>query len=403
MKYIEKFFEYLLAMFIVLECNSVYSRYAGTKNYLLAMLVLALLALIIVNFLKHKKLMIKNSMYLYGIIYFLYIDFYMFYTKLTDIKFMYLFIVCLPLLVLLYLFDKNNSKKILEAILNIVFVLCIVSLVFWILGPMLNIIHPSGSVTIDWGIMKTVPSYFNLHFITQKAGIFHWFLTRNTGVFAEAPMYSLVLLIGLITNLFISEKKSVLKTLIILIGIISTVSTTGIILSCLAIGCSYIMEKQKSTNKKVFLIILAVVVLLVSVISIVFLRDKLSSMSYRTRIDDYEASVKAWEDHIIMGNGFDNELAIRNYMSDFRKNNMGLSNSLFTILALGGLYLFIIYLIPFIITIKNNIRINNKIIVYSCMIIIMFSLLIFHYKVLMINFLAIGYSYLKYSKDDLNE
>ena len=86
-------------------------------------------------------------------------------------------------------------------------------------------------------------------------------------------------------------------------------------------------------------------------------------------------------------------------MSQFRVGNMGLSNSLLTLLALGGLYLFNLYIIPFIISLKYYFRKNKKIVFYIFMILSLFIVLIFHYKVLIINFLAIGYSLIFDRKD----
>ena len=70
------------------------------------------------------------------------------------------------------------------------------------------------------------------------------------------------------------------------------------------------------------------------IICIILLGNRLKTNSGSVRVDDYKAAFKTWiHGNIINGVGFGNEEAIRNYMSEFRENNKGLSNSLMVILA----------------------------------------------------------------------
>ena len=65
-------------------------------------------------------------------------------------------------------------------------------------------------------------------------------------------------------------------------------------------------------------------------------------------MDDYIAGIKAWNDHKILGNGYQNFDSVEKYMLTNRNAVSGQSNSLTNILAEGGIWNFAIYLIPFI-------------------------------------------------------
>ena len=120
---------------------------------------------------------------------------------------------------------------------------------------------------------------------------------------------------------------------------------------------------------------------------------KLSTNSGSIRIDDYKASYKTWIEHgIILGAGFNNEDAIIENMSKFRKDNQGLSNSTMVVLAEGGIMLFMIYLIPFLLSINYAIKNkNNNILYFDIIILFLFCTTIFAYTALMINILSKGY------------
>ena len=396
----QKILEYFLSLLIILECNSVYSRLYNTNNSISIWLIIVLGLLIIISLIKRKNVKRINILIPFFIFYFMYIGIYMLHMSEFSERFIYLFIISLPMFILYYSLDKNNIMRLLTAMANTIFFLCFVSILFWLSGSILNIIKPTGTAIIDWGYIKTIQSYHNIYFETQYAGFFNLFLTRNSGIFAEAPMHSLVLTTGLMTNTLVCKEKSKFKNIILCLGILSTLSTAGIIIAIVVLGFDFVISRKKKTNDLLLYLILALIItVIVIVLSFVIIDEKSSSISYLTRIDDYISCINAWKTHLIFGNGFNNELAIRNYMSQFRVGNMGLSNSLLTLLALGGLYLSNLYIIPFIISLKYYIRKNKKIIFYIFMILALFIVLIFHYKVLIINYLAIGYSLIFNRKD----
>ncbi len=72
-------------------------------------------------------------------------------------------------------------------------------------------------------------------FDTQTQSIFSGVITRNTGIFLEAPMYAYTLLCALYAELFISDEHRMPVIIILLITLVTTFSTTGIIFGVLAV------------------------------------------------------------------------------------------------------------------------------------------------------------------------
>lgn len=83
-------------------------------------------------------------------------------------------------------------------------------------------------------------------------------------------------------------------------------------------------------------------------------------------------------------------------MSSFRSDNLGFSNSLFSVLAEGGIMLFILYLVPFIVLIAKIFeQKNNQVAYWGFGIIILFITTIFQDRCIMILILSFGFSNIK--------
>ena len=401
----KKILEYSVALLIILECNTVYFWNINQNFFITEMLIAFTLFLFIYNLMiyrLHNKLYLNKKSILFLFLYYAYILFFMVLTKTKDGSFIKLFIIIYPLLVLMY--SQKNFKKqlIIEKFPDIVVILAIISIVFWILGPLTKVLNPTGYMYIDWGEVRRIPSYFGIHFYTQSAGLFGKLVVRNTGIFTEGPMYSLILTIALITEVFITKRKSPKVILILLITIFTTISTSGIVLGIVVLFLDFIITKNKgNVVKSLKLMILPFVLLSIILIIGYFIGVKRTSFSYYTRMDDYVASFKAWKQHLVLGNGFKNEDSIIKFMSRARKKNTGLSNSILVVLALDGIYLSIAYFVPFIKAFANSIKNKNvRVFIFTTMVLILFTTIIFPYKVLIFNLLAF---FITYKKDELEK
>lgn len=404
MKKLVSVLEYILALFIILNCRSVYQHSIGIDFRINEILVLVIAILILIKIItkQYDKSKLSTSL----VYLFFYALFITIFALLNDVSgqikgFLINFVIILPSLFFYYFIDKDSKKAILSVlskISNIMVILSVISLVLFLIGPILKIVKTTGTISVSWAD-KQLPSYFGLQFVTQHTNFFGTKLLRNTGIFVEAPMYSLNLTIALAIQLFIIEdKKSLLKKFILLITILTTISTTGIIITIVMIlikGIMLIKEKffDKNINiaKTVTYLISPILIIISLVVIIKVVNDKKQSESWLIRLDDYKACFEAWKDNILFGNGYGNEESIEKYMSAFREE--GLSNSIMVLLAQCGIYLFILYFIPIYRMIVYGIKIKNiKISIFVMILLILFITTIFTYTAMIINFLAIGYA-----------
>ena len=278
-------------------------------------------------------------------------------TEFTLNNILYYFINFPLLVVILILINEQNQlKEWLIYYINITILLSVVSLFFWILGSNLNIISSTDYLINKWSDGGVAVSYYNIYFETQRIAIMDNVIIRNSGIFAEAPMWNLILSIALmIQTLFLGRNNY--KTFILVLTILSTVSTTGIYIIGLIIAYKIIFEV--SGWKKYITLILVPILLLV--LSFIW-ENKSETVSASIRFDDYKAGIQAWFDSVFFGSGFLNGLrVIESYMDTTIRGNLGYSNSLFIILAQGGIILFILYLLPMmLILVRRKYSYNTK-------------------------------------------
>ena len=293
-------------------------------------------------------------------------------TEFTLNNILYYFINFPLLVVILILINEQNQlKEWLIYYINITILLSVVSLFFWILGSNLNIISSTDYLINKWSDGGVAVSYYNIYFETQRIAIMDNVIIRNSGIFAEAPMWNLILSIALmIQTLFLGRNNY--KTFILVLTILSTVSTTGIYVIGLIIAYKIIFEV--SGWKKY--IALTLVPILILGLSFVW-ENKSENASASIRFDDFYAGIKAWSDSIFFGSGFSSGLrVIESYMDTTIRANLGYSNSLFLILAQGGITLFILYLLPMIlIFVKRKYSYDIKF--FVILLIVIFSTTIF--------------------------
>ena len=249
--------------------------------------------------------------------------------------------------------NKYEVNEFSKKVTNVVCGLSIISLIFFIMGSILDVI-PYKETVINWGGENIRKNYFYLHFDTQKTNIFNREIIRNSGVFPEAPIYAFILCVGVLYSFLGKEKR--FKRLIIEATIITTVSSTGIIFIILINIINYLLYSKEKWKKNRLLIILNLVIIplltALSIYAIIYLfNNKVNdgSNSYSLRVDDYNASYMAWKEHKILGNGYMNTSETERYMDKtYRKESMGQSNAIGRYAAEGGVYMimtnFIIYI-----------------------------------------------------------
>lgn len=162
-------------------------------------------------------------------------------------------------------------------------------------------------------------------------------------------MASLHFSIAYLIEFFIKDKSKIRNLIILTIAIVSTFSTTGYVIVILALFAKLFLKKENKTFCWIIKNSIVLIVLIGAVCAIQYLiTQRLGTFSGSVRLDDFRAGFMAWMNHPLMGNGYGNYDAIKHYMSSFRSHNTGFSNSPMYVLALGGVYLFVLYLIMII-------------------------------------------------------
>ena len=377
-KNIKILFEYTLVVLTIVSCNSVYMNMIGTNfnRIIVACYCINIVLLLFMNGLKIKAL---HKYFIFLVIYYAYL--LMFYL-INDIgtysfEFVSYFVILLPLIVLYFLnISSEEIKKMLIKLKNTMLVLSVFSLFMYFLTNF-NLITNYKYALVSWSATDSIPSVANLYFMPQGT-------VRNSLFFVEPAMYSIFLTLSMAIELMDKDKK--INKILLLITIFTTTSTTGILLGILIFVIDYI----KKSKKGLLFMILPFIVLIGILFAFSVFVQKTTSVSYQTRMDDYVACYKTWIEHPIFGSGFMNNNSIREHMSYFRKNNLGLSNSLFVVLAQGGIYLLFIYLIPIISILKNKFK--QKEFLVGIVFLILLSTTIFHYTILAFSGVAIGIS-----------
>lgn len=342
---------YLLAVTFVLEMRSVWTsipRFGRVNDLLVLMLVAGTLLYVLSrkNYHGHflNGMITTAALCAYMFIYYFY-DQYIFglYPKPVLRTILRMCLICL----LCFAMREEHKQKMYEALENIILVVAVVSLFFWVFGSLLGIIHSNGVEYTTWTISGTevaINKYYNLYFETQVQNFFGLKIMRNSAIFTESPMSSFMFCYAMLVELFKKKQISYKKIALLIVAVMSTFSTTGYVIVIVALFIKYLFSKTHSKVTAVLRMAVIPVVLIGLVLFIEqLLQNKFESSSGSVRIDDFIAGFKAWMDHPLMGNGYSNSAAILQYMSTSRMNNTGFSNSLLQILAYGGLYLLVPY------------------------------------------------------------
>lgn len=393
--------EYILAFLIILDCNSVYANLVNSPFNLQKMsLVLSVILIVVICWCYDMNLLetLKSNIYpaflvaVFSIILFAFLKFPN-GLRGSYIKF---FVLFLPISIMLFKLYRSldMDNQLFFRVSDILVFLSVLSLILWLLGPILGIIQPNKVVQSLWEPMTEINSYWGLQFLRPEQREYIKFLDilvyRNIGLYPESPMFNIVLLLGFCTELFLRLKLKTWRLLLFFITIISTFGSLGIILASFAI---FLKTSATFNNDKKWIIYLLAISLFFIVMCLVIYKKNFAAGSYGTHLDDLFACLKAWKTSPIFGTGFENNSVIQSYMAKFRKDNKGYTTSLGAVLAHGGITLFCIYIVPFIklASLKNFIK-NPSLNYFGLIMLMVLSTYIFTYRFLVFWLMAFGYS-----------
>lgn len=323
-----KLLEYCLAALLILECNSTYIRISSFSGIFSIFTAFIIFILCIQN-VKRKNNLDYNKIVPFYFFYFLG-SLIVFFKANPEFRISYIskFIMILPLLILyIASYEKGKSRfDLLYKIENLILIEACISIFFFLFGTLLSIIPSTETVYLNWGEGHFVSGWYHLYFEAQ--------IFRNSGIFAEAPMHNYILCIAFLTEIYIKRNISKLKITILTIAILSTLSTTGqlVLISTLIIQ---LLTRNKTKRINVKIKILMYTISLGIIIGLYYLLQyileiKSDTSSYEVRSNYIQTAIKNWQSSPIFGCGYGT-------------NILGSSNSIFVLLAEGGLFMFSLY------------------------------------------------------------
>ncbi len=355
------FTEYMVALSMVIHCNSVYvAEYQAVLIGRVVILIFCVSMLILIG-LSSNIGKIKRLDYLkYDLAFILYFSVLIIFRNANVGAVVGLSVELFLLWNYILLEGKTGVISILEKYKNLILSISVISLFFWILGSVFNFIEPTGQIYSTWtdneAQLAVFKGYFGIHYETQIADMFDDAgMVRNTSIFTEAPMYSLHLSLALLIELFIGRKISKINALLLVLTIVTTMSSTGYVLSAGAVFIKLNIFLKDNERMKWFRYI-TFVLLLIVFINIVWdlFNYRAFTVSGIIRADDYLVAIETWISNPILGVGIGNYESIRLNMGAWRFFNTGYSNSIGIVLAQGGLWIFLPFLYLFYQSIIKN-------------------------------------------------
>ncbi len=389
---LEKILEILIVFSIILDLNSVYAVILRMHSPI-RISFFCIFFLLLLMAIKKTKIKIKLNTFFFLLIYLSGLIIINTFLNFSGLKTIIIYYLSIFLLFYFYFstFGKSAIISMINTFIKIVVILSLISLFFWFTADCLKIIKPTNYSYIDFGTQNKKPrkinSYFYLHFDTQKINNF---LTRNSGIFSEAPMFAIIILMALMFQMFESKiKHSKFNIYILFFTIFTTITTTGIICSLL-LFFFYIIAKEKKylIFKQLKYFIIPVIALIFTILFYNVMEEKFSTLSYSNRILDYKNAFNVFIQNPILGKGINHD-----HFHEWNKYGYGYSNSISKIITDGGIYLLSFFLVAILKAIRYGmIYKNNNIIFMSIMCVIFSIFIIFVHNILSIFLLAISYS-----------
>ena len=337
--------EYLLVFCIILEFYTPYTVFPFTKRIVQLLPILVLCVLIIIS---HYS--IKNKINCYIIIFLAGAVFPLFpLSNQAYSGYILRYVLILPLLwIYLYSKKRNGLSEYLSVFIkysNVIMIIAVISLVIWLLGSVLQIIHSTALVPYEWGgRVNHVSTYWGIYFETQSSSLLGMQIWRNSGIFNEAPMYNMVLCTAFAIEYFIRPIKSKIRLWILVITILTTQTTTGQ-LFLIAIG-AWLIYSQIAYRRRALLLIMVPILLYGSYWATDRLMDNKvktgGDVSVNDRTEDILICLEVGMEHPLLGIGL---VAANGEQVLWEGKEFGFSNSLFAVFARGGLYGLSLYII----------------------------------------------------------
>ncbi|ETP70953.1 hypothetical protein UYO_3104 [Lachnospiraceae bacterium JC7] len=213
-------FEYAFVVLVVLNFRSMWLHspdydFINTKRLVCSIAIIGLICVFLKRRIRFKEFM---KALLISVILTVYLGFHMIIRKYSLREELYFLILCIVMI--LYNSACNDKKYgFYTKFNNIIFLITVISLLFWLFGTVIGILQPTGVIYTTWtsntvsNELKPVKTYYDIYYVAQTYGMnkalgitTNLDIIRNTGFFTEAPMFSFVLVLALLVELFKKRK-----------------------------------------------------------------------------------------------------------------------------------------------------------------------------------------------------
>lgn len=390
--------EYILAFFIIIDCNSVYSLSLSSAMFTLLLGGFLSGLLFLFNILIQKQNNISNikeeQFFIFFMLFFLFVFIIYSYAS-TQVSVLFRFGTIVPLIIM-YFITKNSQQAKFSLFLkmsNIIYYLALISLVLWISVSILHILPFNTTLVADWAGRKPYKGFMYLYFESQdiSASFLPGMFVRNTGIFVEGPMYCFIIAFGLTVELFFKHKINRTHVVVLICTLLSVFSTTGFLylLVLFLFKVFFIKPVNKFYNIVKLVSIPFLLYLGVLLVGIILKEKKSSGGSLDNRAEMVSNNIDAWKRSPLIGNGYG-------------FNSKGNSNAIFTILSDGGIleiafYLIPLLFIPFLFSLKSR---DARYVLATVLFFIVFCVTIVQYNLIVLVYLAFWYSTLLSKKNN---
>lgn len=410
-KIVSDFLEYALVLLVMMELNTMFANdlfhNSGLKGAMTYLPLLILVGLIALNFKVEEVVNNLKSLYVQGGIYLFFILFYFVNViKVAETSrqlYVFRYLLFFPLLVLYVQILKSEHRRfdIILKFSNVMFVVAVLSLFMYFLlifGPD-NI--PSDLPGTGWGMngkgIKYIPNIFGFagFRIEDQFKIGSLSFIKNIGYAPEPPMFYTPLLIALYTELFIRRtNEAFVRGVVLSAVILTTGGTNGIIILAIAWGLFYVSYQKKIFNVR-NIILLGVIAL--GTVYFVYDKSNQAYSSYAKHVEDYIVALKCFKDNFLFGCGFENMEGLGSYFSTGTAT--GISNSIAVNLAENGVIFGGMFIATFVFAIIKNIKKNRNNAFFWIGIFLLYSVVVFLDRYMLVVLLVIGLSLIDTTKE----
>lgn len=369
---VQDIFEYIIALIIILDCNSVWNNIRQTRGWFQYLLMLCLVASVI-GYAVAKRTVSRSTINRTALLVIGIVGYFFFYLLISDNSIVSTAInmmLALSLFTVYFAVCGSNSDKIgvVLKFRNLMALIGSISVVIWFLGPVMGVIQPTGSYYTNWtgnNNESLIRSYFGIHYFAQSISFFNvLYIARNTAIFNEAPMSSACFSIALMIECLYDQSDWKWVRFSLILAIITTFSTTGFL--CIIFIYMYLYFHSNQREKVIRAIKILGIPLFLGLACMAgfsLYNEKIASLSGMARFDDFTAGFTAWLMNPIFGDGIGSVEAMNAARPIWRRVAEGFNSGIMMVLVQGGLYLGILYFFVFIKSLVTGIRIKEPVLI----------------------------------------